>query len=129
MSFPGTETVREEKFCYEIHNGGHSLRADVLAELGGEDKGMNPHALLEAALAACTAITMQMYADRHQFDLQSADVHVKIMSEGPETQIQRVIEMTGDLTPEQRQRLLEIATKCPIHKLLTSKISIVTQSA
>jgi putative redox protein len=119
---------RKENYVAEIHSGIHTLVADVPQKLGGTDLGPGPHDLLEAALTACTIITLQMYANRQKWNLESADVKVSIDKEGPESHLTREISLKGDLSPEQKARLLEIANKCPIHKLLTSKIEISTQT-
>lgn len=99
----------------------------IPADIGGIDDGPDPHELLEAALAACTTITVQMYANRKEWPLKSADVVVKITSETPAgTVITRDVRFVGDLSAEQKSRLLEIANKCPIHKLLDGKVEIKT---
>lgn len=103
------------------------ITAGVPVELGGIDDGPSPHEILEAALAACTTITVQMYANRKEWPLKSTDVVVKITSETPTgTEITRDIRFVGELSEEQRQRLLEIANKCPIHRLLSGRIEIKT---
>ncbi len=115
-------------------NLGASLRtktfeivSGVPEKLGGENEGPDPHEILEAALAACTIITVQMYANRKQWPLTSTDVEVRIVSEKPEgSEISLAIDFKGNLTAEQRERLLEIAGKCPIHKMLTAPIKIST---
>lgn len=112
-------TKRIEQFAYEIGVSGHSLMADVSVKLGGMNKGPDPHDYLQTALAACTVITLQMYANRKEIPLESADVKVKIVLEGKENQIHREIKLIGSLNDEQKQRLLEIAEKCPIHLFLS----------
>jgi putative redox protein len=103
------------------------ITAGVPADIGGIDDGPTPHEILEAALAACTIITVQMYANRKDWPLKSTDFMVKPDSESEQgTVITRDINFVGDLTEEQKQRLLEIANKCPIHKLLSGKIEIKT---
>jgi putative redox protein len=92
--------------------------------LGGHDSGFNPHELLEGALAACTIITGQMYADRKGYKLDSIDVTVKVISEGPESKIDCEVHYRGDLSDDEKKRLTEIINKCPIHKLLESHIQI-----
>lgn len=109
---------RIEKFTYEIHVSGHKLVTDVPIKFGGLNKGPDPHDYLQVALAGCTIITMQMYADRKGIPLKSADVKISIVKEGLENQILREIKLIGDLTEDQSQRLLEIADKCPIHNFL-----------
>lgn len=105
----------------------HEIIAGLPVKLGGKDEGPDPHEYLEAALASCTVLTCQLYANRKQWPLVSTDVEVKITSETKElTTIQRNIRFVGELSEEQRQRLLEIANKCPIHNLLEGKIQIAT---
>ncbi len=117
------------KYKTKVFSNGHLIYADEPAELGGTDEGMQPGALLLASLGSCTAITIRMYADRKAFPLEAIKVDLAIckeadMSEG--TTISRKIEFTGTLTPEQRERLMQIADKCPIHKLLSNPIRILT---
>jgi putative redox protein len=119
-------TKRLEKLTYEVQVSGHKLIADVPADLGGLNKGPDPHDYLQTALATCTAITLQMYADRKGIPLKSANVKVKIVKEGSENHIRRDVELIGDLSAEQRARLLEIADKCPIHAFLTRGAKIET---
>jgi putative redox protein len=109
----------------EIWAGQFQILAGVNEKLGGNNEGPSPHELLEAALTACTIITLQMYANRKQMKLTSAHVTVKIESESAETSvISRKIQLEGDLSSEERAKLLEIADKCPVHKLLSSKVTI-----
>jgi putative redox protein len=105
----------------------HQILIDVDAKLGGDDAGMNPHEVLESALAACTAITVEMYAKRKQIKLEAVQVEVHTVSEGKESLISRKLSFVGDLDAEQIKRLTEIADKCPIHKLLESQIKISTE--
>ena len=118
---------RKENLVAEISAGKHRLISGVPEELGGHDEGLDAHELLEAALAACTIITLQMYANRKHWNLLSADVIVNIDSESSlESCISRKIRLQGDLTEEQRMSLIAIANKCPIHKVLSSNITIKT---
>ncbi len=93
---------------------------------GGEGKGATPHELLEAALAGCKTITVQMYAKRKGWPLESVTVRVShdqraIEEGGPKRHVFDVeVELTGDLTDEQRQRLHEIAGRCPVHRIVES---------
>jgi putative redox protein len=120
---------RLEGLVAEISVRDHKLVSGVNAALGGHDEGPNPHEVLEAALAACTIITMQMYANKKNIKLESTQVEVKILEEGIETKIQRIINLKGDLSEAERSRLLEIADKCPLHKLLESNVKIITDIA
>lgn len=117
---------RKEALVAEVFVRDHSILAGLPEKLGGQDEGMDPHELLESALAACTILTAQLYANRKGIPLESTDVQVRILSEGAETQMSLEISFRGDLTDEQKARLTEIVGKCPIHRLLTSKVSIET---
>ncbi len=108
--------------------GRHQLLSDAPEAFGGEDTGPEPHDLLAAALAACTTLTVTMYARRKGMQLD--DVRVRI-SHGPRDggyAFQRQIEYVGALGAEDRQRLTEIANKCPVHKTLTGSIEITTEA-
>ena len=115
------------QLAVEMNAGSHTLLSGLTAKLGGNDEGLNPHELLEAALAACTILTVQMYAARKGIKLVSTDAKVVIISEGPETLIKRELTFHGDLTSEERLKLEEIASKCPIHRLLESKVKVETE--
>ncbi|AOK56996.1 OsmC family peroxiredoxin [Burkholderia stagnalis] len=106
--------------------GAHTLHSDVPERLGGGDSGPDPHDLLLSALGACTAITVAMYAQRKELPLDSIDVRLAITDERPgaPTKIARDITLNGNLTAGQRDRLLEIANACPIHRLLTGDVEI-----
>ena len=118
---------RKENLVAEIFAGKHQLISEMSEELGGHDEGLGPHEILEAALAACTIITLQMYANHKHWNLISANVTVNIDSESnQESHISRKIRFQGDLTEEQRRSLIAIANKCPIHKILSSNITIKT---
>ncbi|MEV4313947.1 bifunctional alpha/beta hydrolase/OsmC family protein [Actinocrispum sp. NPDC049592] len=117
--------------------GRHSLPADEPVPIG-VDSGPTPYDLLLAALGACTSMTLRMYADRKQLPLDRVTVqlrHSRIHAEdcascetktGLLDRIERTIHLDGDLTPEQRERLLQIADKCPVHRTLKSEIDIRT---
>jgi len=119
----------QSKYKTKIYAGGHFIYADEPEELGGTDEGMNPGALLLASIGSCTAITIRMYADRKEIPLTHIKIELSICPEDEmdkSTTIQRKIELTGDLDDQQRLRLMQIADKCPIHKLLTNPIKIET---
>ncbi len=119
---------RNGKLGAVISSGKNQIFADVTSAQGGDDQGMDPHRLVEAALTSCTIITLQMYANLKKFELQDTEVMVRIDSEGAETHITREIKLIGNLSPDQRKRLIEIADKCPIHRLLSNKVTIETSS-
>lgn len=114
------------KFAQDIQVAGHRLRADEETEKGGDNTGPAPHELLLAALGSCTAMTLKVYAERKGWPLR--DVHVTLngaTTDGGFT-ITRQLRIDGDLDQEQRQRLIEIADKCPVHKTLAGDITIST---
>jgi putative redox protein len=113
----------------KVFSDGHLVYADEPENLGGTNEGMTPAALLLASLGSCTAITIRMYADRKEIPLESIVINLAICKEeemSKETTISRKIEFKGEITSEQRERLMVIADKCPIHKLLTNPIKILT---
>jgi putative redox protein len=106
--------------------GKHRLLTDVSDEHGGDDTGPEPHDLLAAALGACTAITLRMYAQRKQMDLQDIDVRVVHSQDGDAYVFTRQLQYFGNLNEAERARLTEIADKCPVHRTLLGQIRIVT---
>jgi putative redox protein len=106
--------------------GKHRLLTDVSDEHGGDDTGPEPHDLLAAALGACTAITLRMYAQRKQMDLQDIDVRVAHSQDGDAYVFTRQLQYFGNLNEAERTRLTEIADKCPVHRTLLGQIRIVT---
>jgi uncharacterized OsmC-like protein/alpha/beta superfamily hydrolase len=137
----GAVVVRETRcgmFQQEITAGTHRFLADEPVAGGGLDSGPAPYDLLLAALGACTSMTVRLYADRKQFPLERTRVrlrHSRIYAadcaecetkDGMLDRIERIIRFDGALDAEQRQRLLEIADKCPVHRTLTSEVDIRT---
>jgi putative redox protein len=123
-------------FRTDIQLGSHNITADEPASVGGTDLGPTPYGLLSAALAACTTMTLKMYAEHKKLDFKSATVsvtHAKIHAEdcadcesssGKIDQFRRVLTLEGNLTDEQRQRMLEIADRCPVHRTLHGEIKV-----
>jgi putative redox protein len=123
-------------FAQEIAVGSHHLRADEPPSAGGTDTGPTPYDLLLAALGACTSMTVGMYSRRKSWPLEKIAVRLKHSRvyakdcadcETKEVfldRIDRELEFTGPLTPEQRSKLLEIAERCPVHRTLMSQINI-----
>lgn len=118
------------RYQQEVLVGQHRLLADEPASMGGGDSGPAPFDFLLTALGACTAMTLRMYAERKQLPLQRVSVtlrHEKVDVDGVRRdRIERRISLTGDLGPAERQRLLEIADKCPIHRALGQPPRIVS---
>ncbi len=131
--------IGQTGFVTEVTAGRHQMIADEPASVGGTDLGPSPYGYLLSALGTCTAMTLRIYADFKKIDLKEVKVelaHDKIHlhdgeksedSKGKIDQIKRKIKLTGDLTPDQRKRLIEIADRCPVHKTLESKPIILTE--
>lgn len=124
----------EDNFTTKIQMKNHNMIADEPISVGGDDFGPSPYQLLYASLAACTTMTLKMYADRKQWDLQEVFVYIshskkKNTELGIELEkptridyITKKLKFVGNLTDEQKQRLKEIAAKCPVHKTLASQV-------
>jgi putative redox protein len=111
---------RRKKYEHEIEMREHRLIADEPEEHGGGDQGPSPTELLAAALAGCTAITIEMYADRKDWGLGEVEVEVdytKAANENP-ANFEVRIKLGGELSEEHQQRILTIAGKCPVHRAL-----------
>ncbi len=117
----------------DITDGTHRWHADEPASVGGADTGPNPMQMICGALGACTVITVQMYAARKQWPLTGVEVTVVKNPRGKPadgaTELDRQIRLSGELSAEQRARLLEVANKCPTHKLLAGTVRIATALA
>jgi putative redox protein len=111
----------------DMTSASHSISSGLAVALGGNNEAPDPHVLLEASLAACTILTLQLYANRKQWDLGGIEVDIKILKENKEgTVISRSIAFTNELDAEKIDRLTEIANKCPIHNLLVGSVAIET---
>ncbi|RZI40296.1 OsmC family peroxiredoxin [Herbaspirillum sp. HC18] len=115
------------KLQHVIEIGQHRLLTDAPAELGGENTGPEPHDLLAAALAACTALTVTMYAKRKGWPLDDIDVRIEHGKVDQAYVLTRRIAYIGNLSVEQRDMLTAVANKCPVHKTLSGEIRIVTE--
>jgi uncharacterized OsmC-like protein len=127
-------------FAQEVEIGSHELFADEPVSYGGTDTGASPYDLILAALGSCTSMTIGLYARKRGWPLEKITVslrHFKIHAkdcddcetkEGRIDRIEMEIHLDGALTDEQRDKLMEISEKCPIHQTLTSEINIKTRA-
>jgi putative redox protein len=115
-----------ELYTTRLLSGNHELIADEAEEVGGKDVGPSPGLFLQMALASCTAVTLRMYATRKQMALKKIRVEVGTEKVGDKTLFLRDIYLDGDMDQSQRDRLLQIANACPVHKILTHPIEIST---
>ncbi|MEX2597548.1 MAG: bifunctional alpha/beta hydrolase/OsmC family protein [Salibacteraceae bacterium] len=122
---------KENGFTTLVQVGKHKIIADEPSDVGGHDYGPSPYELLSSALATCTAMTVKMYADRKDWPLEECRVHINHEKKHAEDSISsnakidtflRSVEFIGNLDKKQRERLLEIANKCPVHRTLESQI-------
>ena len=130
---------RDHKFTQTISSDSHTWLADEPLKVGGKNLGPDPYEHLLAALGACTSMTMRMYAERKKWSL--ADIKISLShsrsyiqdceecesNNGQLDTLTREIELIGDLTDEQKQALLAISEKCPVHKTLHSKLLVTTE--
>lgn len=126
MSNKAKATIRVEKFRTQIETDNHNFIADEPIDLGGNDLGPNPGEFLSTALAACSVITMKMYAERKGWELEEAIVDVGYERDAKEntTRFTKKVELKGNLDEKQRKRLFEIAARCPIHRSLENPVEI-----
>jgi putative redox protein len=116
---------RVEGFAHDVEVDGHTLRVDEPPEAGGAGSGPRPTQLLGASLAGCIAITVEMYAERKGWDVGPVEVDVEMSYDGPvPTNFQVGLKLPGHLDAEQKRRLLVIATKCPVHKVLAGEAHV-----
>jgi putative redox protein len=113
--------------AHEVLIGPHSLVSDSPNAAGGDDLGPDPHELLDAALASCTALTLMLYARRKGWHLDGVGAEVSHEESDGVYRMRRDIRLVGKLAPEERARLLEIANKCPVHRTLSARIEIASQ--
>jgi putative redox protein len=139
---PGTVVVvetRQGRLGQWLLDGRHRLAADEPVAAGGEDTGPNPYELLLMSLGACTSMTLRLYAERKAWPLERVVVRLRhervhaadcadcVDRPALLDRIERTIELEGPLDGAQRDRLMEIAEKCPVHRTLTSRIAIETR--
>ena len=137
----GHLNLLEDNFTTSIQTKKHSFIADEPESVGGDDFGPSPYDFLSAGLAACTVMTLKMYAERKKWDLQEVFVYITYSKKHSDDldiavdtptrfdHLKKKLKFIGNLDEKQRQRLKEIAAKCPVHKTLQSKIIIETELA
>jgi putative redox protein len=106
--------------------GGHTIRVDEPTAAGGSDTGPSPTRLVGASLASCIAVTLEMYAERKGWDLGPVEVDVDVeYEEYAPLSFAVTLRLPAELSDEQRERLLFVARKCPVHKLLAGEVPVV----
>jgi putative redox protein len=116
---------RRQGYAHDVEVDGHTMRVDEPLEAGGEGTGPRPTQLLGASLAGCIAITVEMYAERKGWDVGAIEVDVEMSYEGPVPSSFEVgLKLPDHLDEDQKRRLLVIATKCPVHKVLAGEAHV-----
>jgi putative redox protein len=124
---PDATARRREGFTHDVETeGGHELVIDEPRDRGGADEGPSPMRALSAALAACTAITVEMYAERKDWDLGAVEVEVEREDDGRggARSFTVTLRVPAALDEEQREKLLVIAGKCPVHRALAGETTV-----
>jgi putative redox protein len=113
-----------ERLRQDVSVRDHSLTADEPTEHGGDDAGPSPQELLAASLASCTAVTMEMYAVRKGWEVGeiTVDVEYEPAQRGSPTRFAMQVRLPKELPEEQRERLMQIAAKCPVHRTLEGEV-------
>ena len=113
-----------ESFKHDLEMRRHHVTADEPEETGGDDTGPSPQELLAASLASCTAITIEMYAKRKGWQIGdvAVDVDYEPAQRGSPTKFDMKVKLPKELPEEQRERLMQIAAKCPVHRTLEGEV-------
>ncbi len=116
---------QREKLTHDVKVGDHAITVDEPADCGGDDLGPSPQELLAAALASCTAVTMEMYAQRKGWDVSglAVDCRYTPAERGCPTRFEMIFKMPAHLDEEQIERLQVIAAKCPVHRTLEGEVA------
>jgi putative redox protein len=120
--------INRDHYRTVLNTGKNSLIGDEPLSNGGQELGFSPSELLAASLGTCTCVTLRMYADRKQWDLQSVEVNIifERNREKNESNFRREVKLNGNLDAAARERLLSIANQCYVHKILSNPIHINT---
>ena len=125
-----TALLGETPYVVTLSDGTHEWFGDEPPEAGGGGRGPTPHQLVLSGLGACTAITLRMYADRKGWPLHGVTVELELNPDGAPAagvaEIRRRITLHGDMTSEQRERLLQVANACPVNRTLGGEIRTTT---
>ena len=123
---PRSVARRRQGYTHDVELDGHELVIDEPEAAGGADLGPSPTRLLGAALASCTAITLEMYADRKGWDVGDLEVEVQMQygKASLPTSFDVTLKLPKELTEDQRQRLQVIAGKCPVHRVLSHEAEV-----
>lgn len=120
--------IGKDLYRTEIKAGKNVIISDEPEDLGGKNEGFNPNELFLASLGSCTAITLRMYADRKKWKVDRIVVDLKLdivtSTESRTTYIKKHITIEGDITDDERKRMLAIADHCPIHRMMTNPVVI-----
>lgn len=115
-------------FTTTVTSDDHQLIADEPGEDGGANRGFDPFELVLAALATCTTATVKMYADRKGWEIKKLNIQLSMVEKEKVQHIHKDITIEGNLTEEQVARLMVVANKCPVHKILTAP-NVITSKA
>ena len=117
---------RREGYAHDVEiEGGHVIRIDEPTAAGGADSGPSPTRLLAASLAGCTAVTIEMYAERKEWEVGRVEVDVDVeYRDAAPLSFAVTLRLPSELSDEQRRRLLAVAAKCPVHKLIAGETEV-----
>lgn len=117
-------TSEPVRYQTQLTNGTHSLLSDTTGDKGGSESGFRPHDLLEAALASCMNMTVHMYADKHGIALSGVTTRVTLDRSHPEEAVfEYEVELQGELSEQDRTRLLDVAGRCPVRRTLSTHLT------
>jgi putative redox protein len=119
---------KADTYTCDINAGKHQMVADEPVPLGGDDLGAAPYQYLKAALGTCTAMTIRMYSERKKWPVENVIVTLRHSRDANKQSVfERDIQLVGELTEKQRETLLDIADRCPVHKTLSNGVTILSK--